>query len=188
MRKYFLYVGLCLFARLHAAEYDEALEHVKKREYSLAAVHFQQAIDKRDHAPEALFGKALCHAALQQFDEIEKGLAQIDRVMDGKCDPNAINPPTTIPQQRAAYMCRQKVRKLSQKTRATVENLVRTTVPGFWAKIKAYRQLFPYIDALERNSLFCCGNQQTPECCMEPLAEQLKVWNSQGLLLDLDNE
>jgi hypothetical protein len=65
---------------------------------------------------------------------------------------------------------------------------VRDTVPSFWGKIKAFREFYPYIDALERNGLYCCENGQTSECCMEPLVEQLKLWNSEGLLLDLNDK
>jgi len=59
--------------------------------------------------------------------------------------------------------------------------MVADTVPGFFKKIKTFRQLNPYIDMLERNGLACCEKSQNSEWCTEPLEEQLKLWHTSGL-------
>ena len=65
--------------------------------------------------------------------------------------------------------------------RDLVEKIVAETVPGLTKKIKVFRRLNPYIDQLERKGLMCCQNNQIAEPCTEPLVEQLKLWNSEGL-------
>lgn len=103
-----------------------------------------------------------------------------------ECTPNAVDPPKTVEEQYDAYLCRQKVRKASQQLRQLLEKTVREKVPGFFQKIKIIRQLYPYVDALEREGLNCCENRQTTPCCIEPLVEQLQLWNSEGLDFNIE--
>ena len=118
-------------------------------------------------------------------DECEEGIVLIKHLEQlavcKKCEPNANTPPTTSKEEVSAYECRQQVRKATKELRTLVETLISERVPGFLQKIKTFRRLNPYIDLLERNGLACCQNSQTAECCTEPLVEQLKLWNSEGL-------
>jgi hypothetical protein len=69
-----------------------------------------------------------------------------------------------------------------------VEKMVADTVPGFLEKIKTFRRLNPYIDQLERSGIACCQSNQTEKPCTEPLDEQLKLWNSEGLPVDVNTK
>jgi hypothetical protein len=101
---------------------------------------------------------------------------------------NPDTPPVTEKEQVSAYDCRQQVRKVTKELRTLVEKMVADTIPGFYKKIQAFRQLNPYIDMLERNGIVCCQNNQTEAGCTEPLVEQLKLWNSKGLPLEPKQE
>jgi hypothetical protein len=65
--------------------------------------------------------------------------------------------------------------------RTEVEQMVRDSVPNFFQRIKMLRHLYPQIDALERDAIECCKQGQPCKVCMEPLVQQMQVWNSEGL-------
>ena len=64
---------------------------------------------------------------------------------------------------------------------ALVERTVQETVPQITKKVEVLRELYPYIDLLEKNGINCCDNQYKWECCAEPLVQQFEIWNSEGL-------
>ncbi len=109
-------------------------------------------------------------------------MEQVNKAVCQSCKKTKKNPPPPKSEDKiSSYECRQKVRKCSQEMRLLVEKMVADTVPGFFQKIRVFRQLNPYIDSLERNGLLCCQNGQTAEYCTEPLVIQLELWNSEGL-------
>ncbi len=96
------------------------------------------------------------------------------------CEPIQIE---TEEEQISAYQCRQRVREMASRMRTQAEKMVRDKVPNIFQKIKILRQLYPYIDTLERNGIKCCQSGQSCKCCVEPLVQEMKLWNSKGSIL-----
>lgn len=166
-------------------QFNNGIQLIQQKEYAQAAAHFQEAAKTGNAA--ALFGQAVCEIALGQEQQASQHLEQMNQLISvppQKCDPQAINPPTTAEDQVSAYHCRQKVRKVARKLRLLVEKIVADRVPGFFRKIQAFRQLNPYINLLEHTGTICCQNNRTSNCCTEALVEQLKLWDSEGLPLE----
>jgi len=179
--KYLAGFFILFFSGAYADEYAEGIQLLKKKEYAQASQHFKQAVILENKVPAALFGRVLCEMALGKYDEIAKQMEQVSQAVCQTCKTNKPTPPTRSEEQISSYDCRQKVRKFSLELRLLVEKMVAETVPGFFQKIKTFRQLNPYIDSLERNGLSCCQNGQTWKSCTEPLVLQLELWNSEGL-------
>jgi hypothetical protein len=183
--KYFVYFFIFL-SSLHGDEFEEGAKLIKQKEYVQAVQHFKRAAKSGSSA--AVFGKAICEVALGKSDKAAKHLQQIHQLACSKCEQESAAPPVaatkTARDQVLSYECRQRVRKVTQELRTLVETMVADTVPGFLEKIRTFRQLNPYIDMLERDGLACCQKKQTAESCTEPLVEQLKLWNSEGLSVE----
>jgi tetratricopeptide (TPR) repeat protein len=179
--KYFLVFFLLFFSGIHADEYEEGIKLLQKKEYAQASKHFKQAVVLEEKAPAALFGKVLCEVALGKHEKASKHMEQVNKAVCRSCKANKKDAPIKSAEKISGYECRQKVRKHAQELRLLVEKMVADTVPGFFQKIRVFRELNPYIDSLERNGLFCCQNGQTAEYCIEPLVIQLELWNSEGL-------
>ena len=187
--KYLIFYFILCLSLLSADEFEQGIELMKQKEYAQAAKHFKHAalLENKTHA--ALFGQVLCEVALGKYDKVEKHVAKINQLVSSckKCDKDCPQPPespTTAKQQITAYECRQEVRKIAYQLRTLVDTMISETVPGFLQKIRTFRQLNPYIDMLEREGLTCCQTPQTAKSCTEPLVEQLKLWNSEGLSLE----
>jgi hypothetical protein len=90
-------------------------------------------------------------------------------------------PQMTEQEEISSYACRQKIREMSNQMRTDVEKKVREDVPGFFARIKMLRHLYPQIDALEQRAIECCKSGQPCHQCLKPLVQQMDVWNSEGL-------
>lgn len=180
--KYFLGFLIFFFCGVYADEYEEGIKLLQKKEYVQASKHFKQAVILENKAPAALFGKVLCEVALGKHEKVSKHMEQVNKAVCQTCKrANKNQPLTESAKQISSYECRQKVRKCSQELRLLVEKMVADTVPGFFQKIRVFRQLNPYIDSLERNGLYCCQTGQRSERCTEPLVIQLELWNSEGL-------
>ena len=176
--KYFI-CFLFLLSSLQGDAFKDGIESIKQKDYSQASGHFHLAARSGNSA--ALFGEAICLIAL---GEHEVAAEHLQKLACASCDQEEQNLPPAISteeEQISAYNCRQRVRKVAKELRYLVEKMIADTVPGFFQKIRTFRQLNPYIDNLERNGLACCQNQQNGNGCTEPLVEQLKLWNSEGL-------
>ena len=91
---------------------------------------------------------------------------------------NAADTPHTEQEEISSYACRQKIREMASHMRTEVEKIVRESVPGFFQRIQMLRKLYPQIDALEREGIACCKKGAPCLQCMEPLVQQMKVWDS----------
>jgi hypothetical protein len=176
--KYFV-CFLFLLSSLQGDAFQDGIYSVNQQDYSQAYEHFHLASKSGNAA--ALFGEAICALALGKHEIADQHLQEVACASCREKEQNL--PPTTKTEQEqlSAYDCRQRVRKVAKDLRYLVEKMIADTVPGFFKKIRTFRQLNPYIDNLERNGLTCCQNKQTEEGCAEPLVEQLKLWNSEGL-------
>jgi hypothetical protein len=172
-----LFLLLTLFA--HAGDLEDGVRLFKTKNYAEAEVCFERATHDKNRAAVGQLGKALCHVAMGDYAAGEQEFKQLSSTFTCSCDHNT--PPQTEREQASAYDCRQAIRLVANKMRKLVEKLVRDTVPGIFKKIQVLRQLYPYIDLLERNGLDCCERQHHWECCSEPLVQQFEVWNSEGL-------
>ncbi len=154
-----------------------------KGNYLEALVYFQQAEFYEKSPLKALAGQLYCHVALGQWDEIKPTIILIHQTIEEltNCEPSKDRPPLSSEEQHAAYLCRRRTREIANEMRQRVEALVRETVPGIFKKIKTLRELYPYIDALERTAIGCCQSNVPWKCCLDPLLEQLEVWNNLGL-------
>jgi hypothetical protein len=181
--KYFV-CSLIFLSSLHGDEFEEGAKLIKQKEYGHAVQHFKLAAKSGNSA--AVFGKAVCEVALGKHDKAAKHLQQIHQLACSKCEQENATPPVTktAQDQVLSYECRQRVRRVTQELRTLVETMIADTIPGFLEKIRTFRQLNPYIDMLERDGLACCQKKQTAESCTEPLVEQLKLWNSEGLSVE----
>jgi hypothetical protein len=176
--KYFICFFLFL-SSLQGDEFEEGIKLINQKDYVQASRHFHLAAKSGNSA--ALFGEAICLIALGKH---EIAAEHLQKLACGSCREEEQNLPpaiTTEEEQLSAYNCRQRVRKVAKELRYLVEQMVADTVPGFFQKIRTFRQLNPYIDSLERNGLACCQNRLNGNGCTEPLVEQLKLWNSEGL-------
>jgi hypothetical protein len=176
MRYLILFSILC--ACLQGNEIQKGIELLKQKKYSQASEQLQAAA-KSGH-PDAIFATAICEVVLGKQEAAAYHLEQLICLPCEQCGQNETDLPNTPQTPAAAYECRIRVRKVLLKMRNLVEKIVSESVPGLLRKIQAFRQLNPYIDMLARNGLACCQNQNV-ESCTEPLVEQLKLWDSEGL-------
>lgn len=174
--KYLVYFAL-LLSFLQGNEVQQGIELLKQKKYSQAREHLEQAVNAGH--PDALFATAICEVVLGKQEAAAYHLEQLLSIPCEQCEQNETDLPKTPAE---AYECRIGVRKVLLKLRNLVEKIVAESVPGLLRKIQAFRQLNPYIDMLERNGMTCC-EKQNAESCVEPLVEQLKLWNSEGLPL-----
>ena len=166
----FLFLLLPLLA--FADDLSEGLRLLKTKHYAAA-----EALLAKHDEPVALFGKALCHIALGEIDKSQQELKQII-IAPCECKDRDIKIEN---EQAIAYECRQKIRSVASQMRTLVERTVQETVPQITKKVEVLRELYPYIDLLEKNGINCCDNQYKWECCAEPLVQQFEIWNSEGL-------
>jgi hypothetical protein len=183
--KYFIYF-LFLLSSLQGDAFEDGIDSINQHDYSQAFEHFHLAAKSGNSA--ALFGKAICALALGKHEIAAEHLKELACAACHQEEQNLPHVSETEKEQISAYDCRQRVRKVAKDLRYLVEKVVADTVPGFFQKIRTFRQLNPYIDQLERNGLTCCKNHQTEEGCTEPLVEQLKLWNSEGLPVESNNK
>jgi hypothetical protein len=176
--KYFLYFFL-LLSSLQGDEFEEGIKFIHQKDYVQASRHFRLAAKSGNSA--ALFGEVVCDIALGRRHQATQHLKELTCASCKRQEQNLPPLEKTEKNQLSAYDCRQRVRKVTKDLRNLVEKMVSDTVPGFFQKIATFRRLNPYIDQLERDGLACCQNNQTEKPCTEPLVEQLKLWNSEGL-------
>jgi len=182
LRSIILLLFLCSNCWAHDGLEDGIrLFHEKKYEQALSV--FQAYEDQK---LGSLVGQLYCNVALGRLEQIDPTIHLIDLKLQDYID--CTTPPSkevlTQQQHQKSYQCRQHVREVTNQIRQTVEKLVRETVDGIFLKIKVLRQLYPYIDALERTGLDCCQNNFPWQCCTNPLIEQLEAWNSFGITSD----
>lgn len=177
--KYLIFFSI-LWACLQGNEVQQGIELLKQKKYSQASEHLQQAAESGH--PDAIFATAICEVALGKQEAAALHLEQLISLPCEHCEQNDIDLAKTPKTPAEAYECRIRVRKVLLKLRNLVEKIVAESVPGLLRKIQAFRQLNPYIDMLARNGLACCQNQNV-ESCTEPLVEQLKLWDSEGIVL-----
>ena len=183
--KYFV-CFLFLLSSLQGDAFEDGIDSINQKEYLQASKHFHLAASSGNSA--ALFGEAICAVALGNRKAAAEHLQELACVSCNKEKQNLSPPKKTEKEQVSAYDCRQRVRKVTKDLRNLSEKIVADTVPGFLQKIQTFRRLNPYIDQLERNGLACCQNNQTENPCTEPLVEQLKLWNSEGLPVEKNNK
>ena len=176
--KYFV-CFLFLLSSLQGDAFEDGIEFIHQKNYVQAQKHFHLAAKSGN--PAALFGEAICDVALGKHEMAAKHLEELACASCRKEEKATPHQPITEKEQVSTYDCRQRVRKVTKDLRNLVEKMVADTVPGFFQKIQTFRLLNPYIDNLERDGLSCCQNNQTENPCTEPLVEQLKLWNSEGL-------
>jgi hypothetical protein len=176
--KYFI-CFLVLLSSLQGDAFQDGIDSVNQQDYSQASEHFHLASQSGNAA--AHFGEAICALALGKHEIAAKHLQEVACAACREKEQNLPPAIKTEKEQLSTYDCRQRVRKVAKDLRYLVEKVVADTVPGFFQKIRTFRQLNPYIDNLERDGLTCCQNYQNEEGCTEPLVEQLKLWNSEGL-------
>ena len=97
---------------------------------------------------------------------------------DPPCEPIQEEKPVS------AYQCRQKVREMANRMRTQAEKMVRDKVPNIFQKIRILRQLYPYIDGLERQGIECCKSGLPCDCCLKPLVQEMELWNSEGSIMN----
>jgi hypothetical protein len=176
--KYFI-CFLILLSSLQGDEFEEGIKFIHQKDYVQASKHFHRSAKSGNSA--ALFGEAVCDVALGRQHKAAQHLKEL-RCFTCKNEEQTLPPDKkTEKDQMAAYDCRQRVRKVTKDLRYLVEKMVADAVPGFLEKIQTFRRLNPYIDQLERDGIACCQNNQSEKPCTEPLVEQLKLWNSEGL-------
>ncbi len=183
--KYFV-CFLFLLSSLQGDSFEDGIDSINQKDYLQASKHFHLAARAGNSA--ALFGEAICAVALGNHNVAAEHLQELACTSCPKEEQNLLPPKKTEKEQVSAYDCRQRVRKVTKDLRNLVEKIVADTVPGFLEKIQTFRRLNPYIDQLERNGLACCQNNQTENPCTEPLVEQLKLWNSEGLPAEKNNK
>ncbi len=162
---------------------EKGIALLKQKKYEEALSTFKTIETAEREQLTSLIGQLYCTVALGRFDQIDPMIAKIDLELREaiNCDAPPPSTPQTKEHHQISYECRQHVREVANQIRETVEKLVRETVPGFFQKIKILRQLYPYVDALERTGLDCCQNNYPWQCCTNPLLEQLEAWNSFGI-------
>ncbi len=183
--KYFVCFFLFL-SSLQGDEFEEGIKLINQKDYIQASRHFHRAAKSGNSA--ALFGEAVCDIALGRQHKASQHLKELACAACHKQEQNLPPAMATEKEHVSAYDCRQRVRKVSKDMRYLVEKMVADTVPGFFQKIRTFRQLNPYIDNLERIGLTCCQNYQNESGCTEPLVEQLKLWNSEGLPVEKNTQ
>ncbi len=183
--KYFLCFFL-LLSSLQGDEFEEGIKFVHQKDYVQASRQFRLAAKSGNSA--ALFGEVVCDTALGRRHKAAQHLKEIACASCKRQEQNLSSYQKTEKEHVSAYDCRQRVRKVTKDLRNLVEKMVADTVPGFLEKIQTFRRLNPYIDQLERDGLTCCQNNQTEKPCTEPLVEQLKLWNSEGLPVDVNTK
>lgn len=175
MWRFFLLLPIYLFC----GSLDEGIRLFQKKEYLQAAQLFQQIEKQDDFATAAYFGEGMCFIALGDLQRGKEALSHLASSM--VCDCTIARPPDTEEEHKASYECRYKIREVTTEMRHVVEKLVRQNVDGFLKKIQTLRELYPFIDALERVGLDCCALHHQWDCCIDPLEEQLRIWKDIGL-------
>ncbi|MFI5422243.1 MAG: hypothetical protein ACHQ1H_14865 [Nitrososphaerales archaeon] len=176
--KYFI-CFLILLSSLQGDAFEDGIESIHQKDYVQATKHFHHAAISGNRA--ALFGEVICEVALGKHELANEHLKELSCASCREEEQKPSTPSEIEKEQISAYDCRQRVRKVTKDLRDLVEKIVADTVSGLFQKIQTFRRLNPYIDQLERNGLDCCKNKQSEKPCTEPLVEQLKLWNSEGL-------
>lgn len=163
--------------------YQQGMDLFHNKQYEEAIFVFKQAELSEKKQLNSLVGQLCCNVALGRMDQIDPTIHLIRKTMyaAASCIDSSNQEPLKPEQQQAAYMCRRRVREVANQMRQTVEQLVRDTVPGIFAKIQMLRQLYPLIDSLEQIGVECCEHNPNGNCCINPLLEQLESWSSFGL-------
>lgn len=182
----FRYLILSFFLCLQCWAHDplnEGIHLFYEKEYDSAMQIFERADANQTQPIGALIGQLLCQVALGRLDEIDATIISVKEKIEfqPQCTMPTEDRVLTLEEHHAAYFCRRKVREVANQMRQTVENLVRETVPGFIQKIKMLRKLYPFIDSLEYAGIDCCEHNLATACCLNPLFQQLELWNSLGL-------
>lgn len=181
LRYLFVSFFICLYC-WGQNQLQEGVILFQEKSYDKALIAFTRDDVSEQQPVAALIGRLFCQIALGQLNEIDTTITLVDeKIKDlNKCTSDPKTTPQTSEEHHASYLCRRKVREVANEMRQTVEQLVRETVPGVFQKIKALRQLYPFIDSLERVGIDCCQNNGAWRCCLSPLLEQLEAWDQFG--------